>query len=843
MKKTLLILFCLIMQVSFPVQAVKNVPVPCVDQDGAVKEIFTLVSYSSYHLVIGFSLKNTTRIARHGLQTMIAVPDGAIVKLKAVNFGTVLLLENEFSTDQFFRLSEMTVIRGLQVVILSVNPFLKTPLHGDELAFTDALIEIEFQDGNGNFGNNRLRSRWFDPVLAQQIINYCSLPQISFERKFVSGQKETGAEYLIISPDDPVFRQWGDSLQKFRTRQGILTIVVSLSDIGGNNPALIEAYIDNAYNNWEIPPAGVLLLGDNGSTAMNTVAAPVWDNYCVSDNVYADVTGNGLPDVIISRITAKNGVELENIVSKIISYERNPSVNPAFYQHPVTSCQFVPSGISQLVTEPLAGFFEVVQAKSANRINVAPDPLPEVWSESPFALELINLFGPNGLGYIPETPGQVNCNWAGTTSDFIDGINSGAFLLLHKGQSAGQSWIEPPFSSQDINSLTNADPVLVLSFGSLTGKFNTVDDCLAEHFLNHSFNGNPSGAIGVLAASEVTYNFVSDIFALGVLDCIFPDFIPQTPTYFEDAALRPAIANAAGKYYLHSSTYPVNPAQKEMTYHVFHYFGDVFTSLFSEMPQELNIAHNPGIMGGNTVFEISADEGSLIGLSVNGELIATATGTGELMQITIPPQFYPDNIDVVVTKPNHYRYEAVVMVYTETLTAWFIAANPNICSGDSVYFTDSSAGMIVSREWIFEGGVPETSSLANPTIFYPEPGYFDVTLIVSNGITFDTLTIDDYIGVDNCLGYEEIPEKTRLKVFPVPSDGVVYLDFEEVYGQINLKIFNPVSGFIYELNKRLAINETLMVDLSVLPDGVYFFTANAGGKSFNGKILIRNAAR
>ncbi|MBE0639753.1 MAG: hypothetical protein IH598_14640 [Bacteroidales bacterium] len=841
MKKLCILLFSLILQHCFSLIVFGNTPM--VWEDHSENKPFTLVSHSPEKVIIGFSLKTDTQLSKPEFLTMIAVPDGAKATIAAVNFSAVSLFENGFSTDQFIRLSEVTMIRGVQVVVLSVHPSHSNPLYGDLDVFTEAVIEIEFQGGDDTFGDDRLRSRWFDPVLARQIINFCSLHQLACNRKFDPGHKETGAEYLIISPNDPVFQQWADSLRNFRTGQGILTKVVTLAEIGGNTAQLIEGFIDNAYYTWDIPPSGVLLLGDHGTSAINSVAVPAWNNYCASDNVYADVTGNDLPDIIVSRIPAKTAAEVEYMVSKILSYERFPSETPGFYNHPMTSCQFVTASTNQLVTEPLAGFFEIVHGKSANRINVAPDPLPEVWSTSPYAQELINLFGPDGLGYIPETPGQVNCNWAGATEDFIAGINSGAFFLIHKGHSAGQSWIEPPFSVQDINGLTNADPLLVISLGSLTGKFNGAEDCLAERFLKHSFNGNPSGAIGVLAASEVTYTFVSDVFAFGVLDCLFPDFLPQTSSFFEDAALRPAMANAAGKYYLHSSVYPINPAQKEMTYHVFHYFGDVYTTLYSEMPQEMNVVHNPGIVGGTDVFEIMADVGSLIGLSVNGELIASATGTGAMIAIPIPPQYYPDHLDVVVTKPNHYRYEAEVMVYTQALSAWFKSDINQVCSGDSIHFTDYSVGMIVSREWIFEGGIPETSAIQNPTVVYPEIGFFDVTLIVSNGITFDTLTIDDYIGVDNCTGIDVIPESAELKVFPVPSDGVVYFKFEKLPGQVDLKIFSPVSIRIYKLNKKLTTNETLMVDISAFPDGIYFFTVQAAEKSYSGKILIRKLSR
>lgn len=59
--------------------------------------------------------------------------------------------------------------------------------------------------------------------------------------------------------------------------------------------------------------------------------------------------------------------------------------------------------------------------------------------------------------------------------------------------------------------------------------------------------------------------------------------------------------------------------------------------------------------------------------------------------------------------------------------------NGMICEGDDIQFVNqngSPAGTTYS--WSFPGGVPATSTLANPTVNYANPGYYDVTLTVTN---------------------------------------------------------------------------------------------------------------
>lgn len=76
--------------------------------------------------------------------------------------------------------------------------------------------------------------------------------------------------------------------------------------------------------------------------------------------------------------------------------------------------------------------------------------------------------------------------------------------------------------------------------------------------------------------------------------------------------------------------------------------------------------------------------------------------------------------------------------------------NRNACEGGSaVDFRDNSYNYsgTITRQWIFEGGTPATSSAQNPNVTYAQAGKYDVTLIVSNSFGSDTLVMPDYIEV------------------------------------------------------------------------------------------------
>ncbi len=573
-----------------------------------------------------------------------------------------------YSADAFYpaepiKLSEVTQVRGVDAVILGITPFQYNPVTKELVVYRDIEVEVEFEGGNGQFGDSRLRSRWWDTLLSDIFINYDQLPSVDYSsRQFAGGSRATGYEYLIICPDNPDFLSWADSIRVFRTMQGIYTGVVTTTDVGGNTTDAIENYVDNAYQTWDIPPAAVLLMGDYG-TSYNTIVSPVWDDYCVSDHIYADVNNDDQEEIVFARMTARNAAELGVMVRKAIDYETHPPTNPDFYNHPVTALGWQTERWFQICSEVVGGYFKNVQGKEPVRINsvYSGDPSIDPWSTATNTSTVMDYFGPAGLNYLPATPAELGGFTGGTPAQVNDALNSGSFLLQHRDHGFEYGWGEPAYTSDNISGLTNTDLSFIFSINCLTGKYNG-PECFAEKFHRYTYNGEPAGALGLIAASETSYSFVNDVYVWGVFDNMFPDFMPSFGTTPPSRGMLPAFGNAAGKYFLKYSSWPYNTESKEVTYNLFHDFGDAFTCLYSEVPQNLAVIHDQVQLAGLATFTIQADEGSLVALSVNGELIGTGTGTGSPADIPIIAQNPPDFIDVIVTKANYYRYHATVQV-------------------------------------------------------------------------------------------------------------------------------------------------------------------------------------
>jgi len=288
-------------------------------------------------------------------------------------------------------LSEKTMIRGVESVILGITPFQYNPVSKELKVYRDLKVEVQFEGGDGTFGENRLRSRYFDPILSDMMINYASLPDVEYPLY----DPESGTpdfEYLIITPDDPVFTSWAEELALFRNMQGIRTGILTTTEVGGNTTTAIESFINDAYANWAIPPVAVLLLGDFGSSG-STIISPIWSAYCASDNIYADVTENDLPDIAFARMTARDETELETMITKVINYETNPPTDPSFYQHPITALGWQDERWFQLCSETVGGYFKHQQGKDPVRINAIYSGTPgSVWSTNQNTYMVIEYF-------------------------------------------------------------------------------------------------------------------------------------------------------------------------------------------------------------------------------------------------------------------------------------------------------------------------------------------------------------------------------------------------------------------------------------------------------------------
>ncbi len=643
-----------------------------------------------------------------GTGRFIAIPQGASVSYKIISYRThiiknidiapapVLPLDSDPTPLKYQRnmnvysknanypespvmVSQPTQIRGVDAVILGITPFQYNPVTKELTVYTDLKVEVNFIGGNGKFGDEAYRSRWWEPILQDALLNYSSLPVIDFDNRYKDIMLENGYEYVIIRPNNAEFAPWADSLKNFRTLQGIKTGIYTVTDVGGNTVAAIKNWVTNAYNTWTIKPAAICLMGDyntdaSGNTGIISILRTHPASYpaFASDNYYADVNGDEMPEIVFSRIIGNNATQLQTLITKNLDYERNPPTDANFYYKPITALGWQTERWFQLCSEIVGGYFKKIHNKLPTRINKIYSGTPGTqWSTATNTQTVVNYFGTVGnLKYIPMTPDSLGGWDGGTPTMVVNAINSGAFLLQHRDHGMYTGWGEPAFTTSYISQLTNVNNLLpfVYSINCQTGAYHNPSGCPAEGsfvevFVRYKYNNQNSGALGMVCPSEVSYSFVNDTYLWGNYDNMWPDFMPEYGTTPPSRDVKPAFGAAAGRYFLQQSSWPYNTSNKEVTYRLYHMFGDAFLNLYYNVPQNLTVTHASTINANATSFTVTANTGSFIALSVNGNILGTATATGSPQSITISGTMTTGQImKVVVTKQNYFRYEGNVNV-------------------------------------------------------------------------------------------------------------------------------------------------------------------------------------
>jgi PKD repeat protein len=86
-------------------------------------------------------------------------------------------------------------------------------------------------------------------------------------------------------------------------------------------------------------------------------------------------------------------------------------------------------------------------------------------------------------------------------------------------------------------------------------------------------------------------------------------------------------------------------------------------------------------------------------------------------------------------------------VFIPPPVANFSSSTPLICQGETVQYTSTSLGSPTSYSWSFPGGVPSTSTIANPMVSYTSAGFYAASLIATNSSGSDTIEFSNYINV------------------------------------------------------------------------------------------------
>jgi hypothetical protein len=175
-----------------------------------------------------------------------------------------------------------------------------------------------------------------------------------------------------------------------------------------------------------------------------------------------------------------------------------------------------------------------------------------------------------------------------------------------------------------------------------------------------------------------------------------------------------------------------------------------------------------------------------------------------------------------------------------TLTGGFTASEGTIIEGTSVEFADTSSGSPAYWQWIFPGGEPGISCDKNPVVLYDSAGFYDVTMIVSDGVHSDTIIKLNYITVVDLVGIAD-KRFDQIEILPNPSNGSFSVSLNVSSGTaVSIALYNNMGSTVFYDN---IINDGTRYygrfNFNDLKDGVYLLSIKNQEIHHCSKVIIQ----
>jgi PKD repeat protein len=121
-------------------------------------------------------------------------------------------------------------------------------------------------------------------------------------------------------------------------------------------------------------------------------------------------------------------------------------------------------------------------------------------------------------------------------------------------------------------------------------------------------------------------------------------------------------------------------------------------------------------------------------------------------------------------------------------------------------------------------------------ISYREPGVYDVTLTVSDGISSHTAVRSEYITVDYCMGFAGIQNRNEILVYPNPGNGRFTVELPEFTGETTLKVVSASGVEVY--NSKTGKSGLHLLQLPASSVGVYVLLIDNAQFSKRIKLIV-----
>jgi len=152
----------------------------------------------------------------------------------------------------------------------------------------------------------------------------------------------------------------------------------------------------------------------------------------------------------------------------------------------------------------------------------------------------------------------------------------------------------------------------------------------------------------------------------------------------------------------------------------------------------------------------------------------------------------------------------------------------------AIQFIDESSGEDISWEWDFNNDGIIDSYEQNPIFTYPDTGYYDVNLTVTNQYNQYSLVKEDYIYVKDTTTLISSEIFQSINIYPNPVAEELAIEIPKNIFDVNLSIYSSVGEIKYKA--EVSQNKTI-IDISKYQPGIYFIHIKNQNNSITTKII------
>jgi hypothetical protein len=496
--------------------------------------------------------------------------------------------EEAYSSDDFFPSQPIAITgeyiqRGHRILTVDIWPVAHNPVTGGLLFYSQVDIRINLKGSDEALTQaqaDRYASPAFEARMARQVLNF---NQGRVARQFTQADP---VGYLIISAD--AFYSNITPFVALKQEQGFTVTHTLLSTIGSTTND-IKAYIQNAYDNWTLPPSYVLLVGDT-----NTI--PTWIGPEIgtsTDLYYATMDGpsDWHPDIGRGRFPVRTPDDVDAMVNKYLAFANLEGTEPWLKKaaFPATCDQY-------LVAEGTHNY--VINSYMIDH-------------------------GFSGIFPNNPQPGgdKLYCiTYEATEDDVQASLDDGRGLLIYSGHGNYNGW--ELYDQASIPTITSGFYPFVASHACLTGDFGQTEVFGETWVLQED-----KGALAYWGSATYSYWDEDDYLERGMFDTLFAESVPQ--------------ADYTGMTYGGLANVELHSGMARYYWETYNILGDPAASILLEpRGPDLDLSADPDPVeicsSGTVSTTILADSSLGVGLPLYLSTFDLPTG--------VEAAFYPDSV-------------------------------------------------------------------------------------------------------------------------------------------------------------------------------------------------------